>query len=76
MSLTIISRKSLVGRSMKDRRKTIPPKLKLVPEAISNAIEEPRRIKELSVQEEVIVELDKVNAILEQAKEQITKIMR
>ena len=76
MSLIIISRKSLVGRSMKDRRKTIPSKLKLVSEAISNAIEEARRIKELSIQEEVVVELDKVNAVLEQAKEQITKIMR
>jgi len=75
MSLTTISRKSLVGRGMKDRRKTIPPKLKLVSEAI-NAIEEARRIKELSIQEEVIVELDKVNAVLEQAKEQITKIMQ
>jgi len=76
MSLTTISRKSLVGRSMKDRRKTIPPKLKLVSEAISNAIEDARRVKELSIQEEVIVELDKVNAVLEQAKEQITKIMQ
>ena len=52
---------------MKDRRQTIPPKLKLVSEAISNAIEEARRIKELSIQEEVIVHLDKVNAVLEQA---------
>ena len=57
MSLTTISRKSLVGRGMKDRRKTIQPKLKLVSEAISNAIEEARRVKELSIQEEVIVEL-------------------
>jgi len=61
---------------VKDRRKTISPKLKLVSEAISNAIEEARRIKELSIQEEVVVELDKVNAVLEQAKEQITKIMQ
>ena len=76
MSLIIISRKSLVGRSVKDRRKTIPSKLKLVSEAISNTIEEARRIKELSIQEEVIVELDKVNAVLEQAKEQIRKIVR
>ena len=76
MSLTTISRKSLGGRSMKDRRKTIPPKLRLVSEAISNAIEEARRVKEPSIQEEVIVELDKVNAVLEQAKEQITKIMQ
>ena len=61
---------------MKERRRTIPPKLKLVSEAINNAIEEAKRIMELSVQEEVIVELDKVNVVLEQAKEQITKIMR
>ncbi len=61
---------------MKERRKTIPPKLKLVSESINNAIEEAKRIKELSIQEEVIVELDKVSAALEQAKEQITKIMR
>ena len=76
MSLTTIPPKSLVRRSMKDRRKTIPPKLKLVFEAISKAIEEARRIKEFSIQEEVIVELDKVNAVLEQAKEQIRKIMQ
>ena len=61
---------------MKDRRKTIPPKLRLVSEAISNAIEEARRVKEPSIQKEVIVELDKVNAVLEQAKEQITNIMQ
>lgn len=61
---------------MKERRKSIPPKLKLVSEAINNAIEEAKRIKELSIQEEVIVELDKVNAVLELAKDQITKIMR
>ncbi|TMI41262.1 hypothetical protein E6H21_03095 [Candidatus Bathyarchaeota archaeon] len=61
---------------MKARRKTIPPKLKLVSEAINDAIEEAKRIKELSIQEEVIVELDKVNAALEVAKEEITKIMK
>ena len=55
---------------------TILPKLKLVSEAISNEIEEARRVKELSIQEEVIVGLDKVNAVLEHAKEQITKIMQ
>jgi len=47
-----------------------------VSEAISNAIVEATRIQELSIQKEVIVELDNVNAALEQAKEQITKIMR
>jgi hypothetical protein len=61
---------------MKERRRTIPPKLKSVSQAINNAIEEAKRIRELSIQEEVIVELDKVNAALEQAKEQITKIMK
>jgi len=55
---------------------TILPKLKLVSEAISNEIEEARRVKELSIQEEVIVELDNINAVLEHAKEQITKIMQ
>jgi hypothetical protein len=61
---------------MKERRKTIPPKLKEVSQAINSAIEEARKIRELSIQEEVIVELDKVNAALENAKEQITKIMK
>ena len=61
---------------MKARRKTIPPKLKLVSEAINDAIEEAKRIKEPSMQGEVIVELDKVNAALEVAKEEITKIMK
>jgi len=61
---------------MKERRKTIPPKLKLVSDAINDAIEEARRIRELSIQEEVIVELDKVNAALENAREQIKKIMQ
>jgi hypothetical protein len=61
---------------MKERRKTIPPKLKEVSQAINSAIEEARKIRELSIQEEVIVELDKVNAALENAKEQIAKIMK
>ena len=61
---------------MKERRKTIPPKMKLVSDAIDDAIEEARRIKELSIQEEVIVELDKVNTALEHAREQIRKIMQ
>jgi hypothetical protein len=61
---------------MKERRKTIPPKLKLVSEAINDALQEARRIKELSIQEEVIVELDKVNMALEHAREQIRKIMQ
>lgn len=44
--------------------------------AINDAIEEAKRIKELSIQEEVVVELDKVNAALEQAKAQINRIMK
>jgi len=44
---------------MKERRRTIPPKLKLVSATISDAIDEARRIKELSIQEEVLVEWTK-----------------
>jgi hypothetical protein len=40
----------------------------LVSEVISNAIEEARRTTELSVQEEMIVEMDQVNSALEEAK--------
>lgn len=57
---------------MKERRKTIPPKLQIVSKAINSAIEEAKRIMELSIQEEAIVELDKVDAALERPKEQIT----
>jgi len=35
---------------MKERRKTIPPKMKLVSDAINDAIQEARRIRELSIQ--------------------------
>jgi len=50
---------SLAGQKMKERRRTIPPKLKLVSATISDAIDEARRIKELSIQEEVLVEWTK-----------------
>ncbi len=53
---------------MKERRKTIPPKLKDVSQAITSAIEEARKMRELSIQEEVIVELDKANAAFENAR--------
>jgi hypothetical protein len=46
----VILSKSLVGERMKDRRKTIPPKLKLVSDAISNAIEDAKRVRGLSGQ--------------------------
>jgi hypothetical protein len=60
---------------VKERRKTLPPKLKDISNDIENAIQEARKIKELTIQEEVLLELDKVNATLEEARKQITKIM-
>jgi hypothetical protein len=60
---------------VKERRKTLPPKLKDISNEIENAIQEARKIKELTIQEEVILELDKVNATLEEARKQIVKIM-
>jgi hypothetical protein len=60
---------------VKERRKTLPPKLKDISDDIENAIQEARKIKELTIQEEVIQELDKVNATLEEARKQISKIM-
>ena len=61
---------------MKERRKTIPPKLKLISQGINDAIQEARKIRELTIQEEVVQELDKVNATLEEARKQISKIMQ
>ncbi len=60
---------------MKQRSKTLPPKLRRVSEEISNAINEAKKIKELSVQEEVLLELEKVNSTLEHAKKEIQRIM-
>ncbi len=64
------------NNSMKERKKTLPPKLKRVSDGITDAMKEAKKIQELSVQEEVVAELDKVNASLEQAKKEITRIMR
>ncbi len=61
---------------MKDRKKSLPPKLAQVSKDISEALKEARRIKELTVQEEVVNELDKVDAVLEQAKKEIARIMQ
>ena len=61
---------------MKERRKTIPPKLRLISQGINDAIQEARKIRELTIQEEVVQELDKVNATLEEARKQISKIMQ
>ncbi len=62
--------------SMKDRRRTLPPKLKRVSDEISEAINEAKKISELSIQEEVLVELAKVNSALEQAKKEIMRIIK
>jgi hypothetical protein len=60
---------------VKERRTTLPPKLKQISNGINDAIQEARRIREMSIQEEVVQELDKVNATLEEAKKQISRIM-
>jgi hypothetical protein len=61
---------------MKKRRKTIPPKLKRVSDEISDAITEAKKIGEISIQEEVLLELERVSTALEQAKKEISRIMR
>ena len=61
---------------MKDRRKTLPPKLKQISNGINDAIQEAKKIREVAIQEEVVQELDKVNARLEDAKKQISRIMQ
>ena len=61
---------------MKERRKTLPPKLKLIAGSINEAMREARKIKELAVQEEVIVQLEKIDSMLEHAKREIADIMR
>jgi len=61
---------------VKERRKTLPPKLKQISNVINDAIQEAKRIREMSIQEEVVQELDKVNTTLEEAKKQIAKIMK
>ncbi len=61
---------------MKQRKTTLPPKLKKISEGIDDAIQEAKKIRELTIQEEVVLELDKVNATLEEARKQISKIMQ
>ena len=63
------------SKNVKERRKTIPPKLKQISQGIDDAIEEARKIREISIQEEVVTQLDKVNASLEEARKQISRIM-
>ena len=61
---------------MKERGKTLPLKLKQISAEITDAIREAKKIRELSIQEEVVVELDKVDAVLEQARKEIARIMK
>jgi len=61
---------------VKERRKTLPPRLKQISDAISESLKEAKKIRELTVQEEVVVELDKVNEALEQARREITRLLR
>ncbi len=61
---------------MKKRQKTLPPKLKQISSSISQAMDEARKIKELAIQEEVLVELDKVSSALKRANKAISGIMR
>ena len=61
---------------LKERRKTLPPKLKLIAESIDEAVNEARKVKVLAVQEEVLVQLERVNNALEHAKKEIAAIMR
>jgi len=60
---------------VKERRKTLPQRLMQISDDISEAMREAKRIRELTIQEEVIGELDKVNEALEQAKRQITRML-
>ena len=61
---------------MKQRGRTLPPKLKKVSEEIVAAISEAKKIQEISIQEEVLIELAKVSDALEQAKREIARIMK
>lgn len=63
------------SKHVKERRKTLPPKLRQISDGISDAIQEAEKIREMSIQEEVVQQLDKVNSSLEEARKQISKIM-
>ena len=61
---------------MKARKKTLPPKLKRVSNEITDAIKEAKKIGEISIQEEVLVELEKVEAALAQARKEVSRILQ
>jgi len=50
--------------------------LKQVSEDITEALREAKKIRELTIQKEVMAELDKVNEALEQAKKQIARLLQ
>jgi hypothetical protein len=72
----ILAKRTPDRNPVKQRSKTLLPKLRLISEDISDALLEARKIRELTIQEEVVVELDKVNDALLQAKKQITRLLR
>ena len=63
------------SKYVKERRKNLPPKLRQISDGINDAIQETKKIREMSIQEEVVQQLDKVNSSLEEARRQISKIM-
>lgn len=63
------------SKNVKERRKDLPPRLRQISEGINDAIQEAKKIREMSIQEEVVQQLDKVNSSLEEARKQISKIM-
>ena len=63
------------SKHVKERRKTLPPKLKQISDGINDALEEAKKIREIAIQEEVVQQLDRVNSSLEEARRQISKIM-
>ena len=58
----------------KTRKRSGRPKLSEVSDKIREAIEETRTIGDLTVQEEVLNELGKVDEVLARAKKEISKI--
>ena len=61
---------------MRERQRTLPPKLRKVTEAIDDAIAEAKKIREVAIQEEVVSLLTNCTHALEDAKKAIARIMR
>jgi hypothetical protein len=60
----------------KTRKRNLHPRLTEVSDKISEAIDETRTIRDLTVQEEVLDELGKVSAVLARARKAISKVKR